>query len=297
MKRFTGTLLDRAHSLLVSVPVTVLYAGTDDLADLFNDDLVPIGNPIVTDETGSFAFFIRSGVYDFIDANGIYLMKGVQIFDFLNPSEWTALWNFPPTGFIFGNDVRQSIYVSGDTILGTTSSWRVGGAQNGENPVLILDGANKSQPFLQGIVVATDDEPIFQVNYLGQIEWGPGGTDPVDIGLERVSAGRLGVTGDLEVTEEFSHQGDTLGFYGATPIAQPFVTTIDIDVVADESLYNLIVALNNFGLIRTEMVMLVPAVAEITGELAVSNIIDGVSGSSTVGTLAVCIGGVVPYVP
>lgn len=284
MRRFTGTLIDRAHSLLTSTPVFVVYAGTDDLADLFNENLLRIGNPVVTDESGSFSFYTRSGVYDFLDANNVFLQKGVQIFDFLAPAEWAALWDFPPTGFIIGSDGRQNIYVGGETLLASGSAWKFGGSQIDAYPVITLDGNGWAQPFISAYTRTTDFEPVFEVDSFGRIKWGPGANFPADLTIQRKEAGRLEVIGALEVTGEFWHRGTTLGFYNATPIPKPFVTLDDLDIVEDQSMYELIQALNSLGLIRTEAVMIISAAAAtIEGSVNVSNALSGTAAALAAG--------------
>lgn len=90
MRKYTGVVLDANGRPQVGASVLIAHTGTVNAANLFTDNNIALANPLTTDVKGRFSFRIFSGVYDFIDADGLLIQSEVQIFDFQNPQEWLS---------------------------------------------------------------------------------------------------------------------------------------------------------------------------------------------------------------
>lgn len=269
MKKYVGILLNQAGLPQAQALIQVVQAGTHVLAPIFDSAMHEVGNPVTTDDGGQYGFWIRSGVYDFLDENDELLSEAVQIYDFTNPGEWLGVWDFPKLGFTFGGPGTQNMYGLTNTRLATDAGFRIGGMHDALETALTVIGSGGTADPLQIFLTSTDSEPMFTLDTLGGINIGAGGAIPSDVRIFRSAAGEIDVAGSLVVDDKFQHAGTTLGFFGAPPIAQPVINAGTISLPADQALYDLFVALAKLGIIAVNYTVTsvgtIAVAADLTG--------------------------------
>lgn len=85
MKHFADVVLNSGGTPVKSALVSVFLAGTQTPASIFSDDgITATSNPVVTDASGRFDFYVADGRYD-LSVSGVnittYLLKDIEIFD------------------------------------------------------------------------------------------------------------------------------------------------------------------------------------------------------------------------
>lgn len=287
MKRFSCVLFSSAGVLQAGVDVTIANANVgSSLAALYNDQMQPISNPITTDAAGNLSFRVTSGIYDFLDSDGNPLAKEVQIFDLSAPDEWLINWDFPKTGFTFGGGTSKlRIYGLDDDTISVDSAMRVGGLHGPGVPGLRVSANGLGDNIFEGRNVFSDANPMFLMSSLGYLYIGSGAGNPVDIYIGRSAAGELTVGGSLNVLATLGHKGSALGFFSKPPIAKPTVIGTTLNSTTDATLIALLKALDNLGLITSQLIITIAGTAVITvgGTL--------LTESRRSGTAAVVIGG------
>ena len=69
-----------------------------------------------------------------------------------------------------------------------------------------------------------EDKARYTIDKNGRLQWGPGGSQALDLNFYRADIGVGKTDNSLHVGADFRHLGSNLGFFGSAPVTRPVVS-------------------------------------------------------------------------